>query len=190
MSDRALTVALVALAALVGLVALATRRMVLRIDRDLALDAGASGWAGGLDPAQWRHGRDPGQRSEWIKDGAQAIFVFAYPLRPFESFARREAALRRADLDLVGTIERFDIAWRSGLRVVDRRPWNDAPSARLRYFVFDAEHREVHLVEGFAAGPDEPAIAQTDRDLREFLSLARWVTPRDPRRLVQTVMLL
>jgi hypothetical protein len=161
------------------LFAIVARGLTRRIDRDLALGAGAAGWTGGFDPARWRHGQDPNQRSEWIRESGQAVFVFAYALGPFQSFARREAALRRAPLDLVGTIDAFSIAGRSGLRAVDRRPWNGAPAARLRFFVFDAERRETHLVEAFS-GPDESAIARTDRDLREFLSLAHWVAPQGP----------
>jgi hypothetical protein len=137
------------------------------VDHDLE-PAADSGWSGGFEPASWHYTEDPGQRSEWILDDeAQELFVFAYPLGPFETFA---------DVGREMGFAPFDVAGLEGVRACEHLddPQGN-PVTQCRYFVFDREGDDLHVAMVLSARED---AADAEIALREFLTGARWVPAR------------
>jgi hypothetical protein len=116
-----------------------------RLDRDLDLAANRLGWRGGHDPASWRFGADLNQRSEWIRDDGQGLFVFSFPLgmdESFESLAWAFAAEYGEDGVHEVVVGGFD-----GLRVVDPQVDEDGVVFLwTRWVLFDREYDDVHVL--------------------------------------------
>ena len=152
--------------------------LVNRIDRDLAFHGEDLGWTGGLDRALWQFGVDEDQRSEWVFEDGQGVFVFAFPLGPFEGFASLRPELERSTTDPLGPILEFEFGELDGLRLADR--WQDGDGTtlvRIRHFVFDHANRDIHLIVTHA----EPEVAeQAFSDLIDLLETAEWVEATQP----------
>jgi type IV secretory pathway VirB3-like protein len=140
-------------------------------DRDLDLSANELGWSGGRNPASWRFGVDAGQRSEWIRDDGQRLFVFARPLAADESFEEVVTALRAeyGEAAVPRTVGGFET-----LRIVEPRvdseggelPW-------VRWLLYDGEHHDLHTLEAPVFDGD---VASLEADLDELLRTADWVS--------------
>ncbi|MCU0233383.1 MAG: hypothetical protein MUE90_05050 [Thermoanaerobaculales bacterium] len=141
-------------------------------DRDLDLSANELGWSGGRDPASWQFGVDPGQRSEWLRDDGQRLFVFAQPLRAEERFEEVVTALRAEYGEAV--VPR-SVGGFEALRVVEPRV--DQEGGELlwaRWLLYDREHHDLHTLE---APLFEDDIEALEADLDELLQSASWVDP-------------
>jgi hypothetical protein len=144
-----------------------------RLDRDLDLSANALGWSGGHDPAQWQYGIDEGQRSEWIRDDGEALFVFAQPLSLEETFETVAETYRLQYGDqafqpvVVGGFE--------AVRVVEHQVDEEGgPYLWVRWILFDRDCDDLHIlgVVVFDGG-----IEPVEADLDELLQTASWVAP-------------
>ena len=147
--------------------------LVNRIDRDLVFHGEDFGWSGGLDPEQWQFSVNEGQRSEWVLDDGQSVFVSAFPLAPFESFSSVRAELEQSANDPLGPIEEFTIGTLSGLRLRERYDSNDGGTLiQVWYVVFDRANRDLHSIITHA----DPELADAaEADLRDLLETAEWV---------------
>jgi nitroreductase len=152
--------------------------LVNRIDRDLVFRGEEFGWTGGLDRALWEFGVDEDQRSEWVLEDGQGVFVFAFPLGPFEPFDTLRGELERGTAEPIGSIEEFALGELSGLRLRDRQQDEDGQDlVRIRHFVFDRANRDIHLIVTFA----DPDVAdQAYVDLVDLLETAEWVEATAP----------
>jgi hypothetical protein len=141
-------------------------------DRDLDLSANELGWSGGRDPASWQFGVDGGQRSEWIREDGQRLFVFAQPLGEEERFEEVVTALRAeyGDAAVSRSLGGFE-----ALRVVEPRVDDEGGELLwLRWLLYDREHHDLHTLE---APLFEDDIEALEADLDELLQSASWVDP-------------
>lgn len=142
-------------------------------DRDLELSANELGWSGGRDPAAWQFGVDPGQRSEWIRDDGQRLFVFAQPLGAEERFEGVVAALR-AEYGETAAVP-CSLGGFEALRVVE--PRLDEEGGELlwaRWLLYDREHHDLQILEAPLFDGD---IGSLESNLDELLQTASWVVP-------------
>jgi hypothetical protein len=152
-------------------------RLAPHVDRDLEIQAAGLGWSGGFDPAAWTYEADEAQRSEWVAPDGFVVFVFAYPLGPFESFDELRAALSASDPAHVRAPAPIDGGvGREGLHSVERLKMEDGSELLLvRYFVFDRESRDLHVVTGRA---DPGALELAEFEMRALIRDARWIPAR------------
>jgi hypothetical protein len=147
------------------------------IERDIEPVAADLGWDGSFEPAAWVYGADAGQRSEWIAQDGLAVFLYAFPLGPFETFADVQAALTADGGALAEPLTPIaDEVGFDGLRAVARQIDQDGQELLLiRYYVFDEESRDVHVISANASRQQANAA---DEEVRTLLRRARWVSAR------------
>jgi hypothetical protein len=143
------------------------------VDRDLDFAANAYGWSGGHDPEQWRYGFEPNQRSEWVRDDGQSLFVWSLPLGPDDTeeqfTADVTAGLPQADVKPVA------IGGLDGFRVVEERVDEDGdPFIFVRWMLFDSEFADVHIV-GAPVLPGGVELLEVQVD--QMITEANWVVP-------------
>ncbi len=141
------------------------------VDRDLDLAGNDLGWSGGLDPDAWVFGVEPNQRSEWIRDDGQGLFVWSLPLGPEETedvFISTVSADVRPDLVGPIAVGGFD-----GIRVIEESVDEEGEAVLwVRWMLFDRDYADVHILAA-SSYPGEVAIleAEVDRLVRN----ASWI---------------
>ena len=142
-----------------------------KLDRDLSLSANALGWNGGHDPNQWEFGIDPNQRSEWIHEEGQAVFVWSWPLGTGETYESLLTASKSAGQD--ASVEPISIVDLDGFRVSQSSVDDEGDAyVWVKWVLFDRQFDDVHVV-GAAVAPDE--VDSLETAIHELLSTARWI---------------
>jgi hypothetical protein len=142
-----------------------------RLDRDLDLSANALGWSGGHDPAQWQYGIDEGQRSEWIREDGEALFVFALPLGLEETFDTVGEAFRIECGD--AAVAPVSLGGFEALRVVEPRLDEEGGEYLwVRWVLYDRDFDDLHIL---GAPIFDGDIAAVEADIEELLQTASWV---------------
>jgi hypothetical protein len=141
------------------------------LDRDLDLSANALGWSGGHDPDQWQFGIEPNQRSEWIRDDGQAVFVWSWTMSAGETFESLASAFSTGGQEV--PVEPISIADLDGFRVVQSDVDDEGETyVWVRWVLFDRQYDDVHVV-GAVVYPDrmESVMAEID----QLLQNAVWI---------------
>ncbi|MCP4900130.1 MAG: hypothetical protein GY906_24430 [bacterium] len=114
-----------------------------RLDSDLDFRGNSSGFSGGFDPSQWQFGADQDQRSEWIRDDGQALFVFSMPFGSGESPTTLEAYFRESGDET----EFMQFAGHECLRTLEEATDEEGNSLLwIRWYLFDTANDDVHLI--------------------------------------------
>jgi len=142
-----------------------------QLDRDLDLSANALGWSGGHDPDQWQFGIEPNQRSEWIREDGQAVFVWSWTMDSGETYESLASAFSTGGQEV--PIEPISIADLDGFRV-EQSDFDDEGDAYVwvRWVLFDRQFEDVHVVGSFVY-PD--GIEAFEADINELLQSAAWI---------------
>ena len=142
-----------------------------QLDRDLDLSANALGWSGGHDPDQWQFGIEPNQRSEWIREDGQAVFVWSWTMDSGETYESLASAFSTGGQEV--PIEPISIADLDGFRV-EQSDFDDEGDAYVwvRRVLFDRQFEDVHVVGSFVY-PD--GIEAFEADINELLQSAAWI---------------
>jgi hypothetical protein len=145
------------------------------LDRDLDLSSNGLGWSGGADPEQWQFGVEANQRSEWIRDDGQALFVWSLPLGAGETYESVAEAFNAESGDVL--IESNLIGGFDGFRVV----LNDVDEEGgaylgVRWVLFDREFDDLHII-GAAVYPG--GLESLESDVGELLRNATWTAAKD-----------
>jgi hypothetical protein len=142
-----------------------------KLDRDLDLAANAVGWSGGHVPAQWEYGIEPNQRSEWIRDDGQAVFVWSWSMETGETYESLDDAFNSGGQE--APIEPISIAGLDGFRV-EQTDVDDEGEAYVwvRWVLFDRQFDDVHVVGTFVE-PDD--VASVETDINELIQNVAWI---------------
>jgi hypothetical protein len=142
-----------------------------KLDRDLDLSANALGWNGGHDPDQWQFGIEPNQRSEWIREDGQAVFVWSWTMEAGETYESLAGAFNTGGQEV--PIEPISIADLDGFRV-DQSDVDDEGDAYVwvRWVLFDRQFDDVHVVGTFVY-PD--GIESVEAEINELLQNVGWI---------------
>ena len=168
--------AVAAAGAVVTLVLMATPPLLSgafanRIDRDLDLTANALGWSGGHEAERWAYGIDEGQRSEWIRDDGQSLFVFGQPLTLEETFETVGEAFRLEYGE--AAVAPLALGGFEALRIVEPRLDEEGGQYLwVRWVVYDRDFDDLHIL---GAPVFDGDIASLEADLDELLQTASWV---------------
>jgi hypothetical protein len=142
-----------------------------KLDRDLDLSANALGWNGGHDPEQWQFGIEANQRSEWIRDDGQAMFVWSWTMDAGETYESLSAAFNTGDKG--NPVEPFVIGDLDGFRVAQSNVDDEGDAYFwVRWVLFDRQFDDVHVV-GAAVYPDR--IESVEADVAELLQNVAWI---------------
>ena len=142
-----------------------------KLDRDLDLSANALGWSGGRDPDQWQFGIEPNQRSEWIRDDGQAVFVWSWPMNAGETYESLAAAFSTGGQEV--PVEPISVADLDGFRVVQSEVDDEGETyVWVRWVLFDRQYDDVHVV-GAVVYPDR--MESVEADINELLNDAGWM---------------
>lgn len=111
------------------------------LDTDFDLSVNTLGWTGGHDSDDWQFGANPDQRSEWIREDGQALFVFSMPFD--ETPRQTEAALK----DDGQTTETKLFAGFNCVRTTQEYTDDEDNSLFfVRWFLFDEENDDLHIL--------------------------------------------
>jgi hypothetical protein len=145
-----------------------------KLDRDLDLSANAVGWTGGHEPDQWEFGIEPNQRSEWIRDDGQAVFVWSWTMETGETYESLADAFKTGGQDI--PLEPISIAGLDGFRVEQSDVDEEGDAyVWVRWVLFDRQYDDVHVVGTFVY-PD--AVESVERDISELIQNAAWIPAR------------
>ncbi len=142
-----------------------------KLDRDLDLSANALGWSGGHDPEQWQFGIEPNQRSEWIRDDGQAVFIWSWTMGADETYESLAAAFNTGGQEI--PIDSIAVAGLDGFRV-HQSEFNDEGDTYVwvRWVLFDRQFDDVHVV-GAVVDPD--GIESFEAELDGLLQNTAWI---------------
>lgn len=144
-----------------------------RLDADLDFTANTLGWSGGHDPTKWQLGSDINQRSEWIRQDGQALFVFSMPLEEGDTLAVVNSALREEGQETERKLFAGFGCIRSVGAVVDD-DGNDL--IWVRWFLVDGEHNDLHIL----AASIVPEELQTfESEVEALVQSATWIPIED-----------
>lgn len=162
--------------AVVSLISLALPPMLSgslgnKLDRDLDLSANALGWSGGHDPEQWQFGIEPNQRSEWIRDDGQAVFIWSWTMGADETYESLAAAFNTGGQEI--PVDSIAVAGLDGFRV-HQSEFNDEGDTYVwvRWVLFDRQFDDVHVV-GAVVDPD--GIESFEAELDGLLQNTAWI---------------
>lgn len=145
--------------------------LVNLIDRDLDFTSNDLGWSGGHDPDGWAFGWEDSQRSEWIREDGQGLFVWSIPLGPEESqplFISNVTAELGADVVEPTTIGGFE-----GIRVVENTVDEDGePLTWVRWMLFDTEYEDVHIL---GASTSTIELEPFEAEVEKLVQNANWI---------------
>lgn len=145
-----------------------------KLDRDLDLSANAHGWSGGHDPDEWLFGIEANQRSEWIREDGQAVFVWSWTMEAGETYESLSSAFNPGDL--ASPIQEISIAGLDGFRV-EQSDIDDEGEAYIwvRWVLFDRQFEDVHVVGTFVE-PD--GVESVEADITELIQSVDWIPAR------------
>jgi hypothetical protein len=139
-----------------------------KLDRDLDLSANAFGWIGGHDPNQWQFGVEEDQRSEWIRDDGQALFVWSWALSAGETYETLTAHIGGQKAHVPISITDLD-----GFRVEQSDVDDEGDTyVWVRWVLFDRQFDDVHVV-GAVVYPG--GVEAFEADINELLQNAAWI---------------
>ena len=142
-----------------------------QLDRDLDLSANDLGWSGGRDPEQWQYGIEPNQRSEWIRDDGQAVFVWSWTMSAGETYESLATASNTGGQEV--PIEPISIANLDGFRVEQSDVDDEGDTyVWVRWVLFDRQFDDVHVV-GAVVYPG--GVEAFEADINELLQNAAWI---------------
>ena len=142
-----------------------------KLDRDLDLSANALGWSGGHDQDQWQFGVEPNQRSEWIRDDGQAVFVWSWTMSAGETYESLATAFNTGGQEV--PIEPISIADLEGFRVEQSDVDDEGDTyVWVRWVLFDRQFDDVHVV-GTLVYPD--GIESVEAEISELLQNVVWI---------------
>ncbi len=145
------------------------------VDRDLDFAANELGWSGGHDPDGWAFGYDDNQRSEWIRDDGQGLFVWSLPLGPGESeslFVSNVTAEFGGDAVDSTTIGGF-----KGIRVVENDvDENGEPLTWVRWMLFDSENQDIHIL---GASTSNSELESLEAEVDQLVRSSGWIAVDD-----------
>jgi hypothetical protein len=141
------------------------------VDRDLDFANNDLGWVGGHDPDGWVFGSEPNQRSEWIRDDGQGLFVWSLPMgldETEEVFIATVAEGLGADKVQPTAVGGFD-----GIRVVEENVDEDGEQFLwVRWMLFDREYNDVHIL-ATSTLPGQVEVMESEVD--RLVSNASWI---------------
>jgi hypothetical protein len=141
------------------------------LDRDMDLSANGLGWTGSYNPEEWHFGVEADQRSEWIGEDGQSLFVWSWAMSAGESYESLAAAFDVGDQEV--PVEYFEIGGVDGFRVVQTEIDEEGdPYFWVRWVLFDREYEDVHVV-GTAAYPSQ--VDEAVNDVEQLLQSATWI---------------
>ena len=127
--------------------------------------------SGGRDPDQWQFGIEPNQRSEWIRDDGQAVFVWSWPMNAGETYESLAAAFSTGGQEV--PVEPISVADLDGFRVVQSEVDDEGETyVWVRWVLFDRQYDDVHVV-GAVVYPDR--MESVEADINELLNDAGWM---------------
>lgn len=141
------------------------------VDRDLDFASNDLGWTGGQDASAWVFGAEPNQRSEWIRDDGQGLFVWSLPMGLDETEEMFTATVTEGlgSEDVRPTV----IGGLEGIRVVEKGVDEDGEHFLwVRWMLFDREYNDVHIV-ATSAFPDTIEVMEAEVD--QLVSNASWI---------------
>jgi hypothetical protein len=142
-----------------------------KLDRDLDLSANALGWIGGHDPEQWQFGIEPNQRSEWIREDGQSLFVWSWTMEAGETYESLSTAFSTGSQPT--PIEPISLADLGGFRVAQSDVDDEGDTYMwVRWVLFDRQFDDVHVV-GAVVYPD--GVEAFEADINELLKSATWI---------------
>jgi len=142
-----------------------------KLDRDLDLSANALGWSGGHDPEQWQFGIEPNQRSEWIRDDGQAVFVWSWTMGADETYESLAAAFNSDGQEV--PIVPISVADLDGFRVHQSDLDDEGDTyVWVRWVLFDRQFDDVHVV---GAVVDPEGIESFEAELNDLLENVDWI---------------
>jgi len=145
------------------------------VDRDLDLAANDLGWTGGQDSTAWVFGSEPNQRSEWIRDDGQGLFVWSLPMGPDETeevFIATVAEGLGADKVQPTAIGGFE-----GIRVIEENVEEDGEQFLwVRWMLFDRDYNDVHIL-ATSTLPGQVEVMESEVD--RLVSNANWIAATD-----------
>ncbi len=141
------------------------------VDRDLDLASNDLGWSGGHDPEAWAFGSEPDQRSEWIREDGQGLFVWSLPLgvgETEETFIATVSEEMGPELVEPTSLGGFD-----GLRVIEESVDEEGEAILwFRWILFDRDYDDVHILAA-SSYPGEAAILEAEVD--QLVRNASWI---------------
>jgi len=144
-----------------------------RLDADLDFTANTLGWSGGHDPAAWQFGSDINQRSEWIREDGQALFVFSMPLEAGDTLAVVNSALREEGQETERKLFAGFGCVRSIGEVADVTG-NDL--IWVRWFLVDGEHNDLHILAASIVPEELPTF---ESEVEALVQSAAWIPVED-----------
>ena len=142
-----------------------------KLDRDLDLSANHLGWNGGHDPDQWQFGVEPNQRSEWIREDGQPLFVWSWSMDTGESYESLATAFSNGSQPT--PIEPISLADLDGFRVAQSDVDDEGDTYLwVRWVLFDRQFDDVHVV-GAVVYPDR--VEAFEAAINELLQNAAWI---------------
>jgi hypothetical protein len=142
-----------------------------KLDRDLDLSANALGWSGGHDPEEWEFGVEPNQRSEWIREDGQSLFVWSWTMEAGETYESLTSAFNPGDL--VSPIDPISVAGLDGFRVVQSDVDDEGDTyVWVRWVIFDRQFDDVHVVGAYAY---PGGVESVEAEINELLQNAAWI---------------
>lgn len=141
------------------------------VDRDLDFAANDLGWRGGHNPDAWVFGTEPNQRSEWIRDDGQGLFVWSLPFGPDETEETFVATVS-GSMDTV-RVEPAVIGGFEGIRVIeDGIDENGEQFLWVRWMLFDREYDDVHIL-ATSTLPGQVEVMESEVD--QLVQNASWI---------------
>jgi hypothetical protein len=142
-----------------------------KLDRDLDLSANNLGWSGGHNPDEWQYGVEPNQRSEWIRDDGQSLFVWSWTMDTGESYESLSSAFNTGSQ--LTPVETISLANLDGFRVAQSDVDDEGDTYLwVRWVLFDRQFDDVHVV-GSVVYPD--GVEAFEADINELLQNANWI---------------
>jgi len=142
-----------------------------KLDRDLDLSANTLGWSGGHEPEQWQFGIEANQRSEWIRDDGQAVFVWSWTMSAGETYESLATAFNTGGQEV--PIEPISIANLDGFRVEQSDVDDEGDTyVWVRWVLFDRQFDDVHVV-GAVVYPG--GVEAFEADINELLQNVAWI---------------
>jgi hypothetical protein len=141
------------------------------VDRDLDFASNDLGWSGGHDPETWTFGIEPNQRSEWIRDDGQSLFVWSLPLgigETEETFIATVAEGMGPDLVVPTSIGGFE-----GIRVIEEGIDEEGDAYLwVRWMLFDRRYDDVHIL---AASTVPGETDSLEAEVDQLVAQASWI---------------
>ena len=141
------------------------------VDRDLDFAANDLGWSGGHDPDAWTFGYEDNQRSEWIRDDGQGLFVWSIPLGPGETEDLFVATVKSEIGD--ERVKPTSIGGYEGIRTFEVEMDEEGETFLwVRWMIFDSEYEDVHIL---ASSVEPGGVEALEAEVNQLVRNASWI---------------